>query len=301
MTNRLFGGRILSNEEVRALSSVYHIDHNYIHQPLQFGDLHLFQIGTLHCPQDSVVERHLHHNWFELTILTEGSGTIYTNDHPVKVSKGDIYLSFPAEFHEIVSDDTLHFDFFSFQTEVSPYRDDLERIMQQFAGADQRILHNDAIRGLVRDAIAQIQTPESTPYRKEILGAQFLYLLILLLRDFKDIEPGDSPYNATQSQRFCFSLMHYIDTHIYTMKHPGELAAVTNYNYSYLSHLFHAVTSQTLSAYFQKRRLETAAGLLRENGLSITQIAQMLQYSSVYAFSKAFHAYYGMSPRDYRG
>jgi YesN/AraC family two-component response regulator len=74
-----------------------------------------------------------------------------------------------------------------------------------------------------------------------------------------------------------------------------------NYNYSYLSHLFHSITSQTLSAYFQKRRLETAAGLLSENDLSITQIAQMLQYSSVYAFSKAFRTYYGVSPREYRG
>ncbi|MBQ8309604.1 MAG: AraC family transcriptional regulator [Clostridia bacterium] len=283
------------------MGAAYHIDHNYVQQPLEFGEIHLFQIGTLHCPKDTVVERHLHHNWFELTILTDGSGTIYTNDTPIKVSKGDIYLSFPAEFHEIVSDDTLHFDFFSFQTDNPAYRDDLERIMQQFADADKRILHNDGIRALVRDAIAQIQMPQTTPYRKEILGAQFLQLLILLIRDFKDIEPGNTPYNATQAQQFCFSLMHYIDTHIYTMKNPGELAEVTNYNYSYLSHLFHSVTSQTLSIYFLKRRLETAAGLLRENDLSITQIAQMLQYSSVYAFSKAFRAYYGISPREYRG
>jgi len=283
------------------MGTAYHIDHNYVQHPLEFGELRLFQIGTLHCPKDTVVERHLHHNWFELTIITDGSGTIYTNDTPIKVAKGDIYLSFPAEFHEIVSDETLHFDFFSFHTETPTYRDDLERIMQQFADADKRILHNDSIRALVRDAIAQIQMSESTPYRKELLQAQFLQILILLIRDFKDIEPGITPYNATQAQQFCFSLMHYIDTHIYTMKNPGELAEVTNYNYSYLSHLFHSVTSQTLSVYFQKRRLETAEGLLREKDLSITQIAQMLQYSSVYAFSKAFRAYYGSSPREYRG
>ena len=246
------------------------------------------------------MKRHLHRNWFELTILTEGSGTIYTNDTPIKVSKGDIYLSCPAEFHEIVANSTLHYDFFSFQTQNTSYREDLERIMQQFAGADQRILHNDSIRALVRDAIAQFQMPDSTPYRKEILETQFLQILILLIRDFKNIEPGYTPYNATQTRQFCFSLMHYIDTHIYTMKNPGELAEITNYNYSYLSHLFHSITSQTLSAYFRKRRLETAAGLLRENDLSITQIAQMLQYSSLYAFSKAFHAYHGMSPRIYR-
>ncbi len=284
------------------LSTTYHIDHNFIQNPLSFGNLRLIQIGTLHCKEDASIGRHLHRNWFELTILTHGSATVLTNDVPVSLREGDIYLSYPAEFHEIVAEEEsiLHFDFFSFHTDYLPFVSDLEEIMQRFPNAEERILHNDTIRALVRETVAQLQLSREMPYREEMLEALLLQIYILLVRHFKNISPAEPVYNATQAQQFCFSVMHYIDTHIYTMKTPGELAEVTNYNYSYLSHLFHTVTSQTLSGYFQNRRLETAAGLLRENDLLITQIAQMLQYSSVYAFSKAFRARYGLSPRAYR-
>lgn len=284
------------------MSATYHIDHNFINDPLDLGELQLIQIGTLHCKEDVSIGRHLHRNWFELTILKGGSATVLTNDVPVMLKEGDIYLSYPAEFHEIAANDndTLQFDFFSFHTDHAPFVEDLEEIMQGFPSAEQRILHSDTLRALVRETIAQLQLSREMPYREEMLRALLLQIYILLVRHFKNITPGEPVYNATQSQQFCYSVMHYIDTHIYTMKNPGELAVVTNYNYSYLSHLFHKVTSQTLSEYFQNRRLETAAGLLRENDLLITQIAQMLQYSSVYAFSKAFRARYGLSPRAYR-
>ena len=39
--------------------------------------------------------------------------------------------------------------------------------------------------------------------------------------------------------------------------------------------------------------------LLEENRLTVTKIAEMLNYASVYAFSKAFRKHYGLSPRAY--
>ncbi len=284
------------------MSTTYHIHYSHINEPLQFDKLKLVQIGTMHCRDSTAIARHLHRNWFELTILTHGSAIIRTNDVPVRLCEGDIYLSFPAEFHEIIPDgnEPFHFDFFSFQTDHAPFLEDLEYIMQNFAHAEDRILHSSMIRAQVRETLAQLRLPENVPYRNEMLTAQLLQLYILLVQHFKNITPTPSATTGAQAQQFCFSLMHYIDTHIYTMKTPGELAEITNYNYSYLSHLFHTVTSQTISSYFQKKRLETAAALLGEDDLQIGEIATMLHYSSVYAFSKAFRAYFGTSPRAYR-
>ena len=304
MTNPFFYNTILKNrkKEAKRLSTTYHIHHSHINAPLQFDRLKLVQIGTMHCRDATAIPRHLHRNWFELTILTHGSAIIKTNDIPVKLCEGDIYLSFPAEFHEICPDGTggFHFDFFSFQTEHPPFLEDLEYIMQNFAHAEDRILHSSMIRTQVRETLAQLGLAEDVPYRNEMLTAQLLQLYILLVQHFKKTAPSPTVSSNAQAQQFCFSLMHYIDTHVYTMKTPGELATVTNYNYSYLSHLFHSVTSQTISGYFQKKRLETAAALLDEDDLQIGEIATMLHYSSVYAFSKAFRTYFGISPRAYR-
>ena len=79
-----------------------------------------------------------------------------------------------------------------------------------------------------------------------------------------------------------------------------ELSEVTSYNYSYLSALFRRVTSSTLAEYFRSRRLETARLLLEERRMSITKIAEILNYSSIYTFSRAFKDKYGLSPEQYR-
>ena len=94
--------------------------------------------------------------------------------------------------------------------------------------------------------------------------------------------------------------MNYIDTHLYSIKHLEVLAEVTGYSYGYLSDLFRKVTGNSLSGYFQEKKLQAAALLLQENKLQITQIAETLNYASVYAFSKAFRRQYGISPRQYR-
>ena len=97
----------------------FHLDKLYINNPLQFGDWRLFQIGRLFCTDQTVIEKHPHLGWFELTVVTEGKGIVQTNDISIPVARGDIYFSFPFDFHGICSDknEPLKYDFLSFQTD----------------------------------------------------------------------------------------------------------------------------------------------------------------------------------------
>ena len=90
--------------------------------------------------------------------------------------------------------------------------------------------------------------------------------------------------------------MYYIDTHLYTMQSLAEIADAMNYNYSYLSALFRQHSSTTLLEYYRNRRLEAAKLLLAEGKLSVGAIADLLRYSSVYTFSRAYKEKYGISP-----
>jgi len=107
-------------------------------------------------------------------------------------------------------------------------------------------------------------------------------------------------YNPTNAQAFCYQLMNYIDTHIYSLKSLNELSVVTGYNYSYLSSLFKKTTKNTLSEYYSEKRLELSKHMLLENKLSITEIAEQLNYSSRFTYTKAFTNKYGISPANYR-
>ena len=55
----------------------------------------------------------------------------------------------------------------------------------------------------------------------------------------------------------------------------------------------------TISDYYHTRRLDAARMLINEKKLRVTQIAEMLNYSSLYSFSTAFKNKFGASPREY--
>ena len=55
---------------------------------------------------------------------------------------------------------------------------------------------------------------------------------------------------------------------------------------------------ETLKEYWDSRRFLAACTFL-ENGKSCEEVAELLHYSSSFAFSKAFRRIHGQSPREY--
>ena len=279
----------------------YYLNRNYISNPLSFGSFRLFQIGRLYCTGQTVVDKHAHIDWFELTIVTHGKGTVITNDVEIPVKQGDIYLSFPCDFHAITSNkhEPLRYDFFSFKTEDVSLSEALIQLMETHIHPGMRIVRDDVIASLVSGAIAEIDRDDG--YTERMIEASCTQILVRLLRAFSDRGITEHQRsNASEAEALCYRLMNYIDTHIYTLSSLEELAEMTNYNYSYLSSLFHKTTSGMLTDYYRKRRLETARLLIEEGALKINEIASLLRYSSIYTFSRAFKDFFGVSPSQYK-
>ncbi len=282
------------------IEGCYHLNHSFFSAPRVFGGIRLIQIGRLYCKSGSAIAEHAHIDWFELTVATAGRGTVFTNGAAIPISRGEIYLSFPWDHHAIRSDDAdpLKYDFFAFSVEDEALLSDLHTVMDQNTEADRRLLRDEAVAALVSTAIAELDSGRR--HSERLLGAMLSELVIRVVRGFLR-EDAKGPHTDFSSQEaLCYRLMHYIDTHIYSMEGLGELADFTGYNYSYLSSLFCRVTSESLSSYYRRRRLETARLHIAENILSVTAIAELLRYSSIYTFSRAFKDAYGCSPENYR-
>ena len=100
------------------------------------------------------------------------------------------------------------------------------------------------------------------------------------------------------SHKLCLSIMDYIDANVYTIKRLHHIADVFGYNYCHLSTVFKKNVGITLASYYRYRRL-TEAKLLLEENKRVGEVAHMLNYSSMYSFSKAFKKYWGVSPKPY--
>ena len=282
------------------MQTQYLLDYNYLKQPARYENADLVQIGRRYCAPGEIVRKHTHIDWYELTIALAGSGEVRTNDEPAPISDGCVYLSFPGDIHEIVSSQNapLKYDFISFRSTQPTLAAELRRIVSEAYRCEQRIFRDDAINAAVSLALSEIASGKK--YCREIVSSLLDQLIFLTVRNF-DAGTGERRnLRVSKADELCFQIMHYINTHVYSITSLAELSREFRFNYSYLSKLFRNTTNETISDYYQTRRLDVAKLLIAENELTISRIAEMLHYSSLYAFSKAFKNRYGVCPKQYR-
>lgn len=278
----------------------YHLSNTYSKEQLVFGKTKLWQIGRLYCKPDTVIESHLHPDLFELTVVTSGRGRISANGVFKEVRPGDVFLSFPREYHEIISEaeDPLRFDFFAFATTDKDISASLAKIISERESSEQRVFRDSNVTSLITDALAELEG--NGEYSERMLESILQQIVIRTVRAFSNMESPKRKGHATDAEALCYQVMKYIDTHVYSIDSLSEVTEAMNYNYSYVSDLFKRTTGQTLNGYYRTKRLEIAKGLLSEGETNISRISEMLNYSSVFTFSRAFKSLYGVSPKQYK-
>ena len=80
----------------------------------------------------------------------------------------------------------------------------------------------------------------------------------------------------------------------------SQLAGLAHLNKYYLAHAFQREFGVSPINYLISRRIEESRFLLRETDHSISQIAQILGFSSLSYFSQTFRRLEGVSPVEYR-
>ena len=275
----------------------YHYE-PYCNDPMPYGCIDLLQIGSSHFPPMAAIDLHKHTGYFELTVITYGHGSISANGNNVTVGQGDIFVSFPYDTHSITADgrEGMNYLFFAFFLNDPSLLSDMDGIISLCTETEERIIHSDIAASLLTSAIAELG--KERMHQRAYLEALFTQIVIHVIRAFNKQEAA--VFAPKKQEELCYQVMDYINTHIYSITTLTEIADRFRYDYTYLSKIFTRTTSQSISEYYRQRRLEVARALIHEGALTFSEIAEKLQYSSIYSFSKAFKNQYGLSPRDYK-
>ena len=118
-------------------------------------------------------------------------------------------------------------------------------------------------------------------------------VLVLLAR-----EEESSPA-APLPKEILPDMIQYIDEHFLSITRLFELSAKFGYSYNYLCSVFKKLHGTTVREYLNRKKYEYAKELLKK-GISVTEISEILGYSSPYNFSRAFKAICGVSPVRYK-
>ena len=96
-------------------------------------------------------------------------------------------------------------------------------------------------------------------------------------------------------------LLEYLEEHLFDKGlNVNQLKQACGVRDNSIALLFHAHVGRSPKAYITELRLETAARLLRDSDLRVWQIGELVGYSGLAVFGKAFARWSGMRPAAYR-
>lgn len=267
--------------------SKYHYNKSVFKNPVEGEDFYIYQVGELYSNENTVFTEH-RQVCDEISFIISGKGTFSTNGRKHPVQKGDCYFSFKNEMHMIESgkNEPLRFYFCGF----SPKSERAVQITEEIKKKNCVCIECCGAQDCFSKMIDEIWTEGN--FSVSMLDAQLLQLLISLSRGFKtDLRCESRPSSSSP----VYQIIRYLETHIYEIDALGRLEKEFNYNYRHISQSFLDSMEVTLREYFIKIRMEKAKTLLK-SGKSVTETAELMGYSSVHPFSRAYKKYYGVSP-----
>jgi AraC-like DNA-binding protein len=103
-----------------------------------------------------------------------------------------------------------------------------------------------------------------------------------------------------QIKQAVIELIHHMNNVDSVVRKSDYLVEKIGYSYPYLSKLFHAHEPVTLERYIILQKIERIKQLIDNDEFTLSEIAFMMDYSSVQYLSSQFHRITGMTVSDYK-
>ncbi|MBQ4150734.1 MAG: helix-turn-helix domain-containing protein [Clostridia bacterium] len=131
------------------------------------------------------------------------------------------------------------------------------------------------------------------PYNMQIRGLLMHEVLFLILRQL-------SYGNRQKKQSLAEKVIDYIQENFSIDLSNEEIGKHFNYHPNYINRVIQKHTGLSLHQYVLSCRVSKALEMLQTSGLSVTEVAEKVGFSSIKHFSQTFKSIYGYSPIHFK-
>lgn len=238
---------------------------------------------------------HFHNNAFEISLITQGHLSFYTNNEDYVVPGGSVFISYPNEIHSTHGAPLSPLKMYWLQIDVSN--------PEQFLFLDKKSAQNliDSLSSLNKHLIKtdnkEIRKVIEKAFRlslekcKPMLVTSYILTFLELLLTCADQVVLDESHEIQDVTK-------YIHNHIYDNLDLDDLAARSSLSLSQFKVNFARIMGTPPRQYINHAKVDYAKKLLR-SGLSVTEVAMQLGFSSSSYFATVFKKYVNCSPLKY--
>lgn len=226
----------------------------------------------------------------KLTYVDQGQMHSVADGIDMVLQRGDLVIYGPGQWHMQYADMDQAPRFITVTlltsgADLSPLVNRKITLSQELATLLQKCLQEqDRCSGLSHDIITV---------------AMELLLLLLLQGQSAPAQALKTPYALHSENEIIRRAQQYISAHIRQKLSVPLVARKVDVSPSYLTALFHKNLEISPGEYIRRVKLQESKHLIREGKLNFTEIAAVLNYSTVHHFSRQFKEKFGITPTDY--
>ncbi|MGT2666367.1 AraC family transcriptional regulator [Streptococcus rifensis] len=227
------------------------------------------------------------HRYCELTIVEQGELETVIDGKHYLLRKNDAILYQRNQTHTqaVNEEDTTTYITVLF---------DMTLLDPQFFN---RIFHLSSGQIAQIETFIRISDEDHFPYKNDHLIARLKLFILSLISESNPYPSKASSMKEKYDQDLTQQITEYIK------EHPeARVIDVTHHfgmSRSNIQSLFHRFVGMQPHAYIEEQRLKQAKILMRDSSYSLTEIARLVGYHSLPAFSRSFKNAFGYSPSSY--
>ncbi|MDA3924032.1 MAG: AraC family transcriptional regulator [Kiritimatiellae bacterium] len=232
-------------------------------------------------------------NEYQLVYITEGSGVFESEPTGrVKIEAGNIFLLYPGIWHRYqpTRETGWHESWIGFNGDYA------QRIMTNFFPPEKAVISTGYNEKLITHIRSTTDLMRQAPLGyQQLLAARTIDILARI----RSLSLSSSPINRKNADKVqqarCYLLEHFneeIDL--------DALAKDLGASYSSFRRMFKAHTGAAPLQYQIDIRINRACELLTNTTLNMSEISEMLGFSTAYYFSRLFKKREGCAPFQYR-
>ena len=270
-----------------------------------FNSIYYFEFGKnfSHSPEK--------HDFWEMVYVDNGRINAISNGIGCILKRGQAIFHEPSEIHAHVSDKHVanNMVVVSFTTHSKSMRFlrgktfTLDKTAKSLLSFFLREAKN-----VLGEIPNDYENKEKLSFQSSVFGAQQLlqsYFTEFLIRLIRSESSLGEEIPATKETRDIATnsmnelITQYLTDNIYSNLTLKDLCNHFLIGKTQICKIFNETTGQSPMSYYQKLKIAEAKKLLREKNYSVTEISDMLGYSSIHTFSRAFKKAAGFSPTAY--
>ena len=247
------------------------------------------------------------HDFWELVYADKGDVTVFADDKSFVLEQGNVIFHKPNEWHNVRANgvDAANITIITFASPSKAMSFFENKILA--VGQKQKEL----LSIIVSEYTNAVKTPLNDPYtthleRRSDAAVASEQLIKLFLCEFLILFLRNDPSGRQRTVRSIHSsdatlnlLINYMEQNITKTVTLKELMEYSGTNRTAIENIFRENLGRGAVEYFLILKIELAKKYLREDNYNITQISEILGYSSIHYFSRQFKKITGMTPTEY--